>query len=81
MWKLPLEQIAILCSHLSFLRKQESRPPARWMPDHVRHDGSRTARAERETLQECGHYPIEKYRWQIRATLHNPVLFGNQGER
>ena len=37
------------CSHPSFLRKQESRPPApaaRWMPDHVRHDGSPPARRE-----------------------------------
>ena len=32
-----------MCSRPSFRRKQESRPPApaaRWMPDHVRHDGS-----------------------------------------
>ena len=35
-------QFTILCSHPSFLRKQESRLPAlaRWMPDQVRHDGS-----------------------------------------
>ncbi len=41
------------CSRPSFLRKQESRPPARWMPDHVRHDeiSPCTARAYRETPQ------------------------------
>ena len=41
--ELELEQITMLCSRSSFLRKQESRPPApaaRWMPDHVRHDES-----------------------------------------
>ena len=41
----PLEQITILCSRLSFLRKQESSPraPRLWRPDHVRHDESGTA--------------------------------------
>jgi len=35
-----LEQIAILCSRSSFLRRQESKPPTLdlWMPDQVRHD-------------------------------------------
>ena len=35
-----LEQITILCSRLSFLRKQASSPraPRCWMPDHVRPD-------------------------------------------
>ena len=35
--------VTMLCSHLSFLRKQESRLPAaaaRWRPDHIRHDRS-----------------------------------------
>ena len=40
------EQITILYSRPSFLRKQESRSPApdaRWMPDQVRHDESAAA--------------------------------------
>ena len=43
-----LEQITILCSRLSFLRKQESslRASRLWMPDHVRHDESLSARLQ-----------------------------------
>ena len=43
-----LEHFTMLCSHPSFLRKQESRPPAPglWMPDQVRHDESVTARLQ-----------------------------------
>ena len=38
----------MLCRYPSFLRKQESRPPAPrlWMPDHVRHDESVLARLQ-----------------------------------
>ena len=43
-----LAQITMRCRYPSFLRKQESRPPAPrlWMPAHGRHDESVVARRQ-----------------------------------